>query len=159
MRMDALDPGRGWMAVFKSGIALVSNSRFGKDRLPSDWISIAADQPRPAVGFPPTFGYDAIRIPLYLAWAGQNRTSVLGPFAALWPGPGEVPQRLDVVTGQVTETLSDSGYRAVAALVRCALDGTMLPAELRGPAVDRYYPTTLRALVLIASRQRYPHCW
>jgi endoglucanase len=158
MRMDALDPGQGWMAAFKSGIALASNSRFGKARLPTDWISIAAEQPRPAAGFPPTFGYDAIRIPLYLAWAGQNRASVLGSFAALWSGPGGVPQRLDVVTGQVAETLSDSGYRAVAALVRCALDGTKLPVEIKSPTVDRYYPTTLRALVLIASRQRYPQC-
>lgn len=158
LRLDALDPGQAWMALFKSGLALTANSRFGAARLPTDWISIAGEQPRPAAGMPPTFGYDAIRIPLYLAWAGQARKSVLGPFAASWTGPDPIPQRIDVGTGDATEPLSDSGYRAVAALVRCALGGTKLPSSVQEPAVDRYYPTTLRALVLVASRQRYPQC-
>jgi hypothetical protein len=42
--------------------------------------------------------------------------------------------------------------------VRCAVAGAAIPPALTGDDVDLYYPTTLRALVLIAAHQRYPQC-
>ena len=98
-------------------------------------------------------------MPLYLAWGGHGTAETLKPFAdAFADATGAVPAVVDVSTGKRVEPLGDSGYRAVAALTRCALGGTPLPAEFRDPGVDRYYPSTLRALVLIAAHQTFPKC-
>src|SRR5882757_8808677 len=61
---DAID----WDALTATGKTLIELSRFGPRRLPGDWISLAAAQPAPAHSFPAVFGYDAVRIPFYLAW-------------------------------------------------------------------------------------------
>jgi endo-1,4-beta-D-glucanase Y len=71
-----LAPDTDWSALADSGRDLVLASRFGPDRLPANWISIHAAAPAPALGFDPLFGYDAIRIPLYLVRAGLVDRSV-----------------------------------------------------------------------------------
>ncbi len=158
-RFDDLAPDRDFAAVAETGLRLMAQARFGPARLPSDWVSLAGTAPAPAAGFPATFGYDAIRVPLYLAWAGHATAATLAPFAAVFADTtGTVPAVVDVATGKPLEPLGDSGYRAVAALTRCALGGPALPAEFHAAAVDRYYPTTLRALVLIAAHQTLPRC-
>jgi endo-1,4-beta-D-glucanase Y len=157
-RLDALHPDPVWQKLTRSGLDLISAARIGPAGLAPDWLSLAGDDPRPAEGFAPTFGYDAIRIPLYVAWAGVGRKSTLTSFAALWQDGAAAPSRIDVTSGKPVEAMADSGYRAIAALLRCARGGDRLPAELQASTVDRYYPTTLRMLVLIAARQRFPQC-
>lgn len=156
-RFQSLAPDRPWGALAKSGAALAVAARFGAAKLPTDWISLK-DGPHPAKGFPPAFGYDAIRIPLYLVWAGMGTKANLAPYAALWADPAAPPQRLDATSGKSLEPMTDKGYLAIAALVRCAVAGAAIPPALTGDDVDLYYPTTLRALVLIAAHQRYPQC-
>jgi endo-1,4-beta-D-glucanase Y len=150
------DPAFGKLA--DAGLAIAAKARFGQAHLPSDWLSLAGPSPTPAQGFAPTFGYDAIRIPLYLVWGRFATGDLLDPYATFFAASGETAVRLDVTTGQRFEPFSDSGYRAIGALARCVRSGTTLPAELRVAEVDRYYPTTLRALVLIAARQVAPQC-
>jgi endo-1,4-beta-D-glucanase Y len=57
-----------WDAISKTGETLIRSSRFGKRRIPTNWIGLVGNEPAPAQFFPAVFGYDAIRIPLYLAW-------------------------------------------------------------------------------------------
>jgi endoglucanase len=156
-RLAALQPDESWTVLSHSGANLLSASRFGPLRLPSDWVAIGGEAAAPAKGFRPVFGYDAIRVPLYLAW-GMPKKSLMAPFAALWPDATAPTEVTDLASGEAVEPLSDSGYRAVVALLRCALDGARLGPEVRSATVDRYYPTTLRMLVLVAARQRYPQC-
>lgn len=157
-RLAVLVPDPAWSPLIASGLRLVRSARFGAQALPSDWVSLAGGRPQPAKGFAPTFGYDAIRVPLYLAWARLGDSPILDPFAAAFADPAVPPHRIDVATDQAVEPLADSGYRAVAALTRCARRGTPIPPELRGAEVDRYYPSTLRALTLVAARQSFPRC-
>jgi endoglucanase len=157
-RLATLQPELSWKTLLHSGMELLTATRMGPSGLPPDWISLAAEVPVPAKGYPATFGYDAIRVPLYLAWASGGRKRLLAPYAAIWADAGAAPRRVDVESGTPGEEMGDSGYRAIAALVRCAKDGTKLPSETVRPTVDRYYPTTLRLLVLTAARQRYPQC-
>jgi endoglucanase len=156
-RFHALAPDQPWGDVAKAGIALATAARFGSAKLPSDWISLK-DAPHPAQGHPPTFGYDAIRIPLYLILAGMGTKANLAPYAALWAEPSATLERVDVTNGGSLEPLRDKGYLAIAALVRCAVSSVKIPSYLTGDDVDLYYPSTLRALVLIAAHQRYPQC-
>jgi endoglucanase len=60
------DPSPEWAALQQSGLALLGANRFGRWQLPADWVVINNDKLALAEGFPGRFGYDAIRIPLYL---------------------------------------------------------------------------------------------
>jgi endoglucanase len=71
-----LAPDADWGALADSGRNLLLASRFGPDQLPANWISLHGAAPAPALGFDPLFGYDAIRIPLYLVRAGLVDRSV-----------------------------------------------------------------------------------
>jgi endoglucanase len=65
----------------------------GKANLPTDWVSLAAGgKLEPAKGWPPRMSYDAIRIPLYVAWS-DKQSPLLTPWKA-WFGqfPGNKPR-------------------------------------------------------------------
>ena len=155
-KLAAAFPGYDWAALRQSGLALLRDARFEKD-LPSDWIALGGEAPRPARGFDPTFAYNAIRIPLYLAHAKAGERGDLAPFVALWSGEGP-PFTFDVKTGQQVDRLSGNGYRAVVALAACAMEGKPIPETLRTPVADHYYPTVLQALSLVAAEESYSGC-
>lgn len=63
----------------------IEHLAFGTYRLPPDWLSIGSQAPRIADGWPPYFGFDAVRIPLYIAW--RNEQARLGRFLSAWQTP------------------------------------------------------------------------
>ena len=147
-----------WNAIRASGLALIDGAKFGPRRLPSDWVSLKHGV-EPAAKFPKTFGYDAIRVPLYLAWGGEPERARLQGFAESWADSHyQAPSVIDVVTGAAIEPFTEDGYLAVAALVRCAANGDRIPENLRTVHLDRYYSATLHMLSLAAARQRLPQC-
>ncbi|MGN7127602.1 glycosyl hydrolase family 8 [Methylorubrum thiocyanatum] len=158
-RLPIVAPEYDWASLIRSGLDFLRQSRFGPSSLPTEWIS-AKDSLRPADGFPPLFSYNAIRVPLYLAWAGVGRPEDYTPFKALWGGIER--ERLPIVDtrdGQPVEWLSEVGYTAIPALTACAADGTPFPEPLRTVQENQnYYPMTLHLLALIAARMRYPSC-
>lgn len=146
-----------WDALRATGLHLIETSRFGPLRLPSDWISLAQRYPKPASGFPKTFGYDAIRIPLYLAWAGSAEAGK-ARFAGLWnPNPDIGPFVIDTETGAALRPLEGSGFKLVAALSACIAGKGPLPAPTQRRD-DFYYPAVLRLLCLAVIEERYPQC-
>jgi endoglucanase len=156
--LAGLAPDADWGALADSGRDLVLAARFGRDRLPANWISIRGAKPAPAQGFDPLFGYDAIRIPLYLVRAGLIDRSFLEPFAKLWGSPLDSPAVINLADSHAEEQLGDPGYRMVAAAVGCALDHRPIPDSLRTPAPTSYYPSTLHLLALSTVAQNYPGC-
>ncbi|MEA1833187.1 glycosyl hydrolase family 8 [Methylobacterium durans] len=158
-RLPIVAPEYDWAAVIRSGVDILRQARFGPSGLPTEWIS-AKDAPRPADGFPALFSYNAIRIPLYLAWAGVGRPEDLAPFRSLWGGlERERLPIVDTANGRPVEWLAEPGYVALSALVACAQDGTPFPDGMDAVQDNQnYYPTTLHLLALIAARMRYPSC-
>ncbi|AHF92336.1 glycoside hydrolase family 8 [Opitutaceae bacterium TAV5] len=76
-----------WRQLIEDGLTLLSLSRFGPRSLPANWILLdTGPAPRPAPGHPAAFGYDAVRIPLYLAWY-QPRHPALAPVVGYWSTP------------------------------------------------------------------------
>ncbi|MGO4736571.1 glycosyl hydrolase family 8 [Bosea sp. 2KB_26] len=144
---------QSWMQVQASGLKLLDTLAKAKMLAP-DWVSIK-DTPRPADGFPPQFGYNAIRIPLYLMRAGLADKARMEPFRKAWAGGTAV---IDVKTGNPVEPLPDAGYRILFAAMACALDKTPIPAELKSFQPTAYYPSTLHLLSLSMLRERYPQC-
>ncbi len=152
----ALWPGQGWEALRHTGLDLLAASRFGPRRLPADWESLAGAEPVPARKFPATFGYDAIRIPLYLAWDGGAPRDASARFADL-PGTGD-PRVIDVSAGSAGAPMAGVGYRTVLALARCAARGETVPPDLMTTPDALYYPETLRLLSLLVVQERFPQC-
>lgn len=156
-RLNIFAPEIDWKGVSQSGLDILKLARFGPARLPSEWTSARRVPLEPAEGFANQFGYNAIRIPLYMAWAGIGEREHYEPFVSLW---GKSPPAvIDLAGGTQAEALTEAGYKSVAALVQCAVGRTPFPVELRGviPS-ENYYPATLRLMALIAVKMRYPSC-
>ncbi|MDX7949578.1 glycosyl hydrolase family 8 [Lichenihabitans sp. Uapishka_5] len=157
--LAALAPEFDWAAVRHSGLALIQASRFGTLGVPSEWEGLASGAPRPAANFPAAFGYNAIRIPLYLAFDGGADTRIaLEPFAAPWGQTASTTQLLQAHEVPVTVPLAQPGYDLVMATARCVSAGTAVPPEMINARSDLYYPETLRLLSVIAIQERVSAC-
>lgn len=151
-------PEYNWASLRDSGLALIDAARFGPRKLPTDWISLKFGV-QPAANYPRQFGYDVVRAPLYLAWGVPKERDRLAAMVDAWAGPTDgTPDVIETDKGGKVYSFGDKGYRAVAALARCAAHGTKFPDELRSIQFDRYYSATLHMLSLTALRLRYPQC-
>ena len=153
---EALSPGNGWMKLRRNGFELLNASRFGPLGLPADWVAVGGSKPAPARKFPSVFGYDAIRIPLYLAWDGDAPSGLLAAFARF--SPQSDPSVIDVSTGSSGQAMGGVGYRTIFALARCAARGETIPPDLLTTRDTLYYPETLRLLSIAIVQERYSRC-
>lgn len=152
--LKELAPQFAWDALASSGAEIVAAARFGSARLPADWVSISAKGLEPAEGFPAVFGYNAIRIPLYLIRAGIDG-AFLDPYANRQSLGG--PAVVELTTGKDADRLSDPGYRIIDALVACSR-GAPVPEDLLRFAPTAYYPSTLHLLGLSYLASRNGQC-
>ena len=143
----------------RSGLALLDKSRFGTFGVPTEWESLAGASPQPAAGFPAAFGYNAIRIPLYLALdGGEDARQALRRFAGTWAQTASTTQLVEAHQAPVTVPLGQPGYTLVMATARCVSAGTAVPPEAISTRSDLYFPETLRLLSVIAIQERYSAC-
>ncbi|MBB3610121.1 glycosyl hydrolase family 8 [Rhizobium sp. BK602] len=155
--MALLAPSPEWQKLRDDGLSLLRLAQFGPRKLPADWVSIRA-KPSPAVGFDAEFGYNAIRIPLYLARAGIADKELLTRLRAGMVAADDAPAIIDLETGKPKQSLTDPGYRIVNDVVACVTGGTKLPAAVRQFAPSFYYPSTLQLLGLAFVEERHPEC-
>ncbi len=157
--MAALAPEYEWNRVWRDGVLLLQQATSGRVRLPADWLSLQNGlQPKPANGFPPEFGYNSLRIPLYLLRAGMTDMEWLRALKQRWSAENEGVAVVNVTTGQIRERLTDQGYAMLHAALTCALDGTPVPAALRTFEPSLYYPSTLYLLAKSLLGEKYPRC-
>lgn len=154
--MDRLDPAPDWDAALRSGLALVERARIGDWGLPPDWMAVTEGGTiGPAAGWPPRFGYEAVRVPLYLAWAGRATPETMDPFHRFWSGhadAGGLPAWIDLATGEVGAARGVAGYEAVARLS----GGESIDAGFVAAAMARapdYYAASLLLLAEVAARE------
>ncbi|GAC1328660.1 MAG: glycosyl hydrolase family 8 [Beijerinckiaceae bacterium] len=157
-RLSLVAPEIDWNGVMQSGLALLK-AQTGPARLPGDWTALKGGELKPAQGFPNAFAYNAIRVPLYLAWAGIGEREHYQAFAAWARHRRGEATIVDLASGRDIETYGETGYAAVPALTLCVTDEQTVPVELRTSfPSENYYPATLRAMALIALQMRYPSC-
>ncbi|MCS6787513.1 MAG: glycosyl hydrolase family 8 [Thiobacillaceae bacterium] len=142
-----IDPDPVWPALRASGLHLLRQARFGRWGLPPDWLQLGSIL-RPAAGWPARFGYDAMRIPLYLIWAGERDEELLAPFRNFWATyacTGRLPAWTDFEQDAVDAWGEFAGVRAIAKLLGLRLPGPE-------PTLDRldYYPAVLVLLADLA---------
>ena len=159
-RLASVAPEIDWAAITGSGLKVLAGSRSSNTKLPAEWLSARNAELRPAQGLATTFAYNAIRIPLYLAWAGLGAEIDYAPFMALWNArPAHGLPIVDTGDGRTVASFGESGYSAIADLTACAAKGTRLPAGFRNVRVsENYYPVTLHMLAQIAVQMRFPSC-
>lgn len=131
-----------WTRVMADSQWLLSQSAFGPLQLPTDWCELTREGVvQPANGWPARFGYDAIRIPLYLQMDGQP---VPAPIETFWEsylsGGHNVPAWIDVNTGETPDFgPSVGGMAVIAEATGRSLESKALP--------DDYYSAVLKMLV------------
>lgn len=147
------DPDPIWRQLSDSGLTLLQQARFGRWQLPPDWLRLtAANALEPAND--KRFGYDAVRIPLYLALASME-PQTLTAFAQAWRFyQGYTPAWI-----ALNENIID-GYGAsvgIDAVKRLALSYHQQSKDLVLPALSNdqdYYSSTLLLLSKLSARTR-----
>ncbi|CAN7700728.1 glycosyl hydrolase family 8 [Pararhizobium sp. LjRoot238] len=155
--LDQLAPSPAWEKLHDDGIALINELRFGPKQLPADWVSLKPS-PKPASGFPAEYGYNALRIPLYLVRGGVADRQLLLRFRQATSGANDAMTTVDLNSGTTRNNLSDPGYRIVNHILACVVDKTALPADVRQFTPTLYYPSTLHLLGLSFVAAKHPEC-
>jgi endoglucanase len=145
-------PDPRWQRLARDGLAVLREGRFGAWELPPDWLALrkADGAMAPASGWPPRFSFDAVRVPLLLTWAGHGAEPAVTAALRFWSNPARVPPPawVDLSTGGLAEYPASEGVRSIAAF---AAAGPAMAAPPRILAVDDYYSSALKMLVLAAS--------
>jgi len=156
----ALVPSPAWSTLETDGIRLISEGRFGPWALPPDWLRI--DQRtgalRPAPGWPARFSYDAIRIPLHLAWGGIDAPGVFKNFSQYWNASHPfAPAWADLSSGAIAPYPADAGIRAVAHLALRAFQkrdaASVKEYGSQASHASDYFPSALVVLSRMAASE------
>ncbi|MBK1706629.1 glycosyl hydrolase family 8 [Halochromatium glycolicum] len=153
-----------WAALITEGQALMDQMRFGRWQLVPDWV-----QWSPEAGFSlpeqfaPRFGYDAIRVPLYLIWQADN-AEILSRLSRYWEEQRDwawQPDWIDLKTDAISSYGAPAGIRAVSELTGFAVASTTngTAAFLSLPALTAeqqegidYYSSSLSLFARIAAQ-------
>ena len=149
-RLKQLAPNVDWGRLARSGVSLMESSRLTDTGLTTDWVALGASGPKPARGFSESFGYNSIRIPLYLFWSGAQAPEFMARFAGSWKSEKPAAGLAD---------FSEPGYGKVAALANCAVGAARYPESFYSFEPNQnYYPATLSALSTVAAILRGGPC-
>lgn len=147
-----------WNRLLEGGMDLTHQARRGPWNLPPDWILMNPDGLDVFQKRSSRFGYEAIRVPLYLAWA--DRPKALQPWSVFldwFDKTGSLPLWVDVVEPAASLSQAPAGFHAVWAAAAQRLNRPETAEKLWSRArekVDReeddYYSATLYLLSLRA---------
>jgi endoglucanase len=148
-------PAPEWQRLRRDGLSLLSEARFGRWRLTPDWVDLAGTgSVAPATKFPARFGFDAIRVPLYLMWAGDATAERLASYLDFWNdfGGKPIPAWTDVKDNSVAPYAVPTGFEAIIQLARAFRH----PKDAELPTIadnDDYYSASLTLLARVAQRE------
>ena len=143
-----------------SGFALLHAIDATPEKIPSDWTGIGGEVPHPATAFAPTFGYNAVRIPLYIAWQTNTEPQLLESLQRAWGDEGRSGLAvLDVTTGTPIEPMVSPGYDAILDVIACSLGQSNSARRAKAFEPSTYYASTLHILSLMALSERYSECF
>lgn len=145
-----------WRELAAAGRVLLRRARFGSAGLPPDWLALG-DDIRPDPAHPPRFGYDAVRIPLYLTWSGSvEDRALLEPFERfLGRFDRFLPAWVDLHQDCLTLQAAPSGFQAIRRLTLQA-SGKSAGAWPEFSASEDYYAASLILLSRLATLESSP---
>ncbi|TWI55710.1 endoglucanase [Pseudomonas duriflava] len=144
-----VDPAGPWRTLFNDGQRLLKTAQFGESRLPTDWVTLTVKgHLQPAQGWPPRFGFDAVRIPLYGTWAGIGQNGEWSAIQHFWHSRKDAspPAWVDVYSREAAPYPTSWGVLGIRALV----DGQPLPLQRDTLLKEDYYSSSLLMLSQLA---------
>jgi len=117
--LNEIVPSPRWFQLEQSGLSLLKQARFGVAKLPADWMVLRAPQSGGItlsfIKEQPLYGFDAVRIPLYLLWDGKADTDTLAPFLAFWRATptDKIPATVNLFSGEPAPYAASPGVRAI----------------------------------------------
>lgn len=160
--MAALAPSPVWARLISDGVTMLTEARFGRWQLPPDWLRVDRETGSlaPHPNWPARFSYDAIRVPLWLAWSGQSSSAVAASFSAYWslyqPAP---PAWIDLNTNALARYAAPPGVVAIGhTAAALSQSGRKRPQSLRFPTI-RASPDYYSAALTMLSRCAWQECW
>ncbi|MFQ5534034.1 MAG: glycosyl hydrolase family 8 [Sphingomonadales bacterium] len=151
-----------WRSVFNTSSDLIARSRFGQYGLPPDWLMVGGDGTlSPAPDRPPRFGWDAIRVPLFVSWTFGPKSELLKPthdYLATFKDAPDIPAWIDLTNGdRAPYPLPPGGHELLAHVARkCrACNGASWLPDRSAPArlgEEGYYGSALRLLTALAGQ-------
>lgn len=159
--LSRVAPSPRWAALERDGLAMIADATFGGWRLPPDWLLVPADGGRVAIaaGWPPRFAWDAVRVPLNIAWM-RGEAGDASSYLAWW---GDRRHRLpppawaDLRTNQVSPYRGHAGVVAVQAAVRRAGGDAAAPLPRVADAPDYFGAAlVLQARMMLAMAPEPP---
>ncbi|WP_244513206.1 MULTISPECIES: glycosyl hydrolase family 8 [unclassified Ensifer] len=154
--LDRVAPSPRWKELSDTGLWLLGAAQMGSRKLPADWVSLRTT-PKPAQGFPAEFGYNALRVPLYLVRADMGDRDLMARLRKGIAGSDDALILSDAA-GAVQTSLMDPGYRFVNHILACVLDRVPIPDSVKVFSPTLYYPSTLHLLGLSYVKEKRPEC-
>ena len=151
-----------WRRLADDGLRLLREARFGRWGLPADWVELPRGEsagPVMAEGRPTRFSYDAVRVPLHLAWAGLTEEPALEAATRFWGATAGAtpPAWTDLRTGQSAAELASPGLQAIATMAAESRRGRANSQSLPKVAQARdYYAAALTLLARLAANEAPP---
>jgi endoglucanase len=139
-----------WRQLSNDGATLARVARFGRNSLPPDWLdSTSGGQLQPAKDWPARFGFDAIRVPLYLFWAEFDSDADLDVYRRAWRTAETPPAYFALNEKPDAKHPASDGVLAMRDLIegRRPADATLWSAVQEG----EYYAASLAMLALLAA--------
>ena len=160
-RISQITKEKSWLALSVSGETILDRATNNRAGLPADWNTLKRHTGKVGTShkFNSDFSYNAVRVPLYLAWSKSGSFPKLEAFQKRWVQRSFKLQQVNVRTNFAKKEFRDIGYHAIAAVVNCSVSGQRFPKPLRSKLDKLYYPASLQMLSIIATKQRYPQCW
>jgi endoglucanase len=151
-RLAAELPDPRWERIWSDGLDLFRAARFGQAGLPPDWLAIDHDGQGIAIAqsWPARCSFDAVRLPLYMCWAGLQQEPVVTSMATYWDksGGAAAPAWTDLKSGAVSPYKLTTGMDAIRRYVTARRAGETGAAELPSvSAASDYYAAALVMLV------------
>lgn len=145
--LNAVDPSPVWAQLHADALKVLEYARFGPAELPADWL-VLDDPVMPWQAHPARFGYEAIRVPLFLAWDRKFTHGALRACAQHMRQP-KFPAWVSLKDAEKAPYAAPSGFEAVARLARKAVYGEPLQAtQLEGD----YFSCSLTLLASLAAK-------
>lgn len=158
--LAAAFPRPEWQGLIVEGERVLQQARFGRWELPADWVTLDRRnnmlRPEPQRGV--RFGFDAVRIPLYLAWSGRWQSPVMAHANNFWSYSGHpyMPAWVEVTSNRIAPFAATLGTVAIGRLVDPRAQGAAPTQRVILAAADSgYYDFTL-TLLADAARQEAP---
>jgi endo-1,4-beta-D-glucanase Y len=147
-----------WRELYTSGQALTARALQGEYRLPPDWLFLDPRQQRlgPSPRREARFGFEAIRIPLYLCWTGACSDEALTGIKRWWGQSTRPAAWVDPdETSRQAEFPLSPGAMAVRDLLLSAVTPRRQQAlQCGGPEGEDYYSASLRLLAQLAIQEK-----